>query len=304
VHQQHARALLHETIGFLMRQMYVRFTAAAVHDDPMSRDLVVLDTLADQDAASQQDLAERLGINRAIMVRVIDRLEHVGHVRRMRNPGNRRVYVLSLTEAGRAARGTMRDAVSDRAARVTAALTERERQRLNELLSKLLPEPDLPSIRSTEYLVSHAHFWMRRVADGLLRASQLRTRHIGALAAIDTLGPCTQQQLAQKLAIAEPATTQIVDELYQAGLVTRGQDARDRRRYALELTELGRQRLADVYQAVVQVEAEVRDRLGGESAAEELRALLIKTARSAKPDVGPVEPLVQGVVQSVDVAPE
>jgi predicted ArsR family transcriptional regulator len=91
VHQQHARALLHETIGFLMRQMYVRFTAAAVHDDPMSRDLVVLDTLADQDAASQQDLAERLGINRAIMVRVIDRLEHVGHVRRMRNPGNRRV---------------------------------------------------------------------------------------------------------------------------------------------------------------------------------------------------------------------
>ncbi|MFD2354860.1 MarR family transcriptional regulator [Nonomuraea ferruginea] len=48
--------------------------------------------------------------------------------------------------------------------------------------------------------------------------------------------PCAQQQLARRLDITELAAAQIVDELVRLGLVARGQDPADRRRYALELT--------------------------------------------------------------------
>ncbi|MFD2354859.1 MarR family winged helix-turn-helix transcriptional regulator [Nonomuraea ferruginea] len=111
--------------GRLLRRVYARFTAEALSDDPRSRDFVVLDTLADQDADSQLELAERLGINRTIMVRLVDRLQQAGYVTRTRNPANRRSYVLSITEEGRKARDAMREAVAERDARVTASLTPR-----------------------------------------------------------------------------------------------------------------------------------------------------------------------------------
>ncbi|RCG28741.1 MarR family transcriptional regulator [Sphaerisporangium album] len=246
-----------------------------MREGPQSRDFVVLDTLAEQDGCSQQDLAERLGINRTIMVRLIDRLEEAGHVTRTRNPANRRSYVLTLTAAGREARDAMRQAVSDRDARVTAALTPDERRRLDELLGKMLPEPEQPAVQSTEYLVTQAHHRLRRHGDALLGPAGLRTRHFGPLSALELLAPCPQQELARYLAITEPSAAQVVDELVQAGLVARGQDPHDRRRYALELTALGRERLTSVRAAMESIAAEVLTILGG-GPERELRALLLK----------------------------
>ncbi|GAA4531823.1 MULTISPECIES: MarR family winged helix-turn-helix transcriptional regulator [Nonomuraea] len=259
--------------GRLLRRVYARFTAEALSDDPRSRDFVVLDTLADQDADSQLELAERLGINRTIMVRLVDRLQQAGYVTRTRNPANRRSYVLSITEEGRKARDAMREAVAERDARVTASLTPGERERLNELLSLLLPEPE--PLRTTAYLVAQAHYRLRRMGDALLAGSGLRTRHFGSLAALETLTPCAQQQLARRLDITEPAAAQIVDELVRLGLVARGQDPADRRRYALELTPLGRQRLTTVREAAEHLQAEILSLLGPE-AEHELRVLLTK----------------------------
>jgi DNA-binding MarR family transcriptional regulator len=266
---------LDDSVGKLLRRVFVRFTTEAMQDGPASRDFVVLDVLADQDAASQQELAERLGINRTIMVRLIDRLQEAGYVTRTRNPANRRSYVLSLTEDGHRALDEMRRAVSDRDTRVTAPLTPAERAWLNELLGRLLPEPRQPKIQSTEYLVSQAHYRLRRLGDGLLADIGLRTRHFGPLSALERLAPCAQQQLANALAITEPAAAQVVDELVQAGLVARGQDPHDRRRYALELTDLGRRRLPVVHDAVRRIQAEVVDILGTD-AERQLRALLTK----------------------------
>jgi len=261
------------SIGALLRLAYTRFTAERLRDDPRSRDFVVLDTLADQDADSQHELAERLGINRTIMVRLIDRLQEAGYVTRTRNPANRRSYVLSITAEGRAARDAMREAVAARDARVTAVLTPDERQRLNELLSLLLPEPE--PLRTTAYLVAQAHYRLRRRGDALLAGVGLRTRHFGSLDALAELAPCAQQQLARRLEITEPAAAQLVDELVRLGLVARGQDPHDRRRYALELTGLGRQRLTVVRDAAERLGAEVRDTVGAEGE-RELRALLGK----------------------------
>ncbi|WP_308249936.1 MarR family winged helix-turn-helix transcriptional regulator [Sphaerisporangium fuscum] len=262
------------SIGHLLRKAFVRFTAEAMRDGPRSREFVMLDVLADEDGYSQQELAERLGINRTIMVRLVDRLEDSGQVTRERNPANRRSYVLSITEAGRKAVDDMRQAVFERDARVTAALTPAERLRLRELLSRLLPEPDQPAIQSTEYLVSQAHYRLRRLGDRLLADIDLRTRHFGPIYALEVLAPCPQQQLARQLMITEPAAAEVVDELVRAGIVARGQDPHDRRRYALALTDLGRQRVPIVKEALQRIEADVLDALGPDAG--ELRTLLTK----------------------------
>ncbi|MFC7647604.1 MarR family winged helix-turn-helix transcriptional regulator [Streptosporangium lutulentum] len=118
--------------------------------------------LADEDAPSQQDLAHRLGINRTIMVKLLDRLQRIGYVTRTRNPANRRTYVLSVTDEGRAALKDMRQAAADRDARLTAPLTPPERHRLNELLGRLVAHDERSTIPSTEHLIAQAHYRLRR----------------------------------------------------------------------------------------------------------------------------------------------
>ncbi|GAA3229099.1 MarR family winged helix-turn-helix transcriptional regulator [Actinocorallia longicatena] len=259
-----------ESLGALLRRAYTRFTAEA-GDDPQSRAFVLLDTLADQDAGSQQELAERLGINRTIMVRLVDELQADGFVTRTRNPANRRSYVLSITAAGRAARDAMRAVVAEREARVTSALSPVERQLLDKILTRLLPDPE--HVASTGYLVAQAHYRLRRTGDAMLSEVGLRTRHFGFLGALAELAPCPQQRLARRLDITEPAAAQIADELVRLGLIVRGQDPDDRRRYALDLTPLGRERLVFVAEASRTLNGEVVALLGEEAAAD-LRVLL------------------------------
>ncbi|WP_371782897.1 MarR family winged helix-turn-helix transcriptional regulator [Streptosporangium subroseum] len=264
---------LHETIGHLLRRVFTGITAEAMRDGAQSRDFVVLDILADEDAPSQQDLAHRLGINRTIMVKLLDRLQQAGYVTRTRNPDNRRTYVLSVTDEGRAALKDMRQAVADRDARLTAPLTLPERRRLTELISRLVADDEQSTIPSAEHLIAQAHYRLRRLGDHRLKDYGLRTRHFGLLPALELFGPCPQQQLARYLHLTEPATASLVEELVQAGLVVRGQDPHDRRRYALELTDLGRARIPAVRDAMRGVEHDIAEILGPEGT-RDLRALL------------------------------
>lgn len=266
---------LHATTGHLLRRVFTAVTAHAVQDGPHSREFVVLDILADEDAPSQQDLAHRLGVNRTIMVRLLDRLQEAGHVVRTRNPANRRTYVLSLTEAGRTALDGMRHAVADRDARLTGALTAPERRRLSALLTRLVADDGQSAIRSIEHLIAQAHYRLRRLGDHRLAAYGLRTRHFALLPALDRLGPCPQEHLARYLHLTEPATASLIEELAKAGIVSRGQDPRDRRRYALQLTDLGRARIPAVREALESMESDIDDILGPDGA-QELRTLLTK----------------------------
>ncbi|MFV2172102.1 MarR family winged helix-turn-helix transcriptional regulator [Actinomadura sp. LOL_016] len=266
---------LHTATGSLLRRVFTTITAQAMRDGPQSREFVVLDVLADEDAPSQQVLAHRLGINRTIMVRLLDRLQAAGHVVRTRNPANRRTYVLSLTEAGRAALDGMRQAVADRDARLTSTLTALERERLTALLTRLVADDGPSAIRSVEHLVAQAHYRLRRLGDHRLAAYGLRTRHFALLPALDELGPCPQEQLARYLHLTEPSTASLIDELVTAGIVSRGRDPNDRRRYALRLTDLGRARIPTVREALEGIERDIDDVLGQEGA-RELRALLTK----------------------------
>ncbi|WP_372482539.1 MarR family winged helix-turn-helix transcriptional regulator [Streptomyces bambusae] len=274
---------LTDFIGYLLRRVFARFSAADGSEGD-SRDFLILDALTGRDWESQLDLAERLGINRTIMVGVIDRLEARGEVQRTRNPGNRRQYVLSLTEEGRRALAERRRAVSERDARLTAVLSPEETGRLDTLLARLLPEEAQALVQGSAYLVAQAHHRLRKLGDDKLAGTGLRVRHYGPLSALARSGPIAQQRLADHLAITGPAASQLVDELVKAGLVRRGRDPHDRRRYALELTEAGRAQLGVVAAAVDALAEDISAMLGpgGDT---ELRGLLVRLLEPEHPGI-------------------
>jgi DNA-binding MarR family transcriptional regulator len=247
------------------------------------RDYAILGVLAESSAVSQQELADRLGINRTEMVKFIDRLEQEGHVQRSRNPADRRSYALTLTPAGRRARDRMKPAVARGEASLTASLDPAERSRLNELLRLLLPRLDSglpqPPNQRTGYLLIHADMQLRRRGEQQLALAGTQTRHFSALAALDQIGPCTQQELANELGVNEVTMVSVVDDLATQGFVERQRDPRDRRRYALRLTGDGRSLLARSRAAMDVVNAEVAELLG-EDGEQELRTLLAKLIKT------------------------
>jgi DNA-binding MarR family transcriptional regulator len=266
----------------LLRRAYIRANRLSPEFDPVSggagsaRDFQVLDALSEPTAAySQQDLGERLGINRTTMVKLIDRLEAAGQVVRARRPGDRRSYVLALTDEGRGAIKTMEPAMSRVDDRLTAALAPGERERLDELLTTLLCHPR-PSTgqRRTGPLIAQSHHFVRRRIEDVLSDVGLQARHFGALTVLAD-GPCSQQQLARRLGISEQAILQIVDDLERAGRVVRERDPQDRRRYALRLTRAGQDALHTSRRVVETAEAEMGTTLGADGRAE-LKELLVK----------------------------
>lgn len=263
-------------LPYLMRRAF-SYVSSVSDPSAESQLFAVLATLADQRVSSQQELADRLEINRTIMVKLIDRLQAAGHVTRTPNPENRRSYILTLTEAGRTALDEMQPAVLRHDKIITANLSRAERDRLNDLLRTVLGvPPETPSALSTDYLIRQVFLLLRRRGDAMVSKAGLRVRNFGSLFAVGKLGPCPQQQLARYLAVTESAAAQIVDELVRAGLVSRGQDATDRRRYALELTELGWERLATLRDAVDQLQAEIVETVGGPDNEDEIHRLIHK----------------------------
>src|SRR6266436_1378950 len=66
-------ALAHYT-GYLLRRAFVRFASDTREPGADPRGIAVLEALAERDWLSQLDLADELGINRTVMVWVLDRI--------------------------------------------------------------------------------------------------------------------------------------------------------------------------------------------------------------------------------------
>jgi DNA-binding MarR family transcriptional regulator len=102
-----------------------------------ARELAVLLLLADREPESQQQAAQRLGVDRTTMVGLLDSLEAKALVARRPDAADRRRNVVELTDTGRR---TLEQATraSDRAEQeLLAVLGEAEATHLRELLAHL-----------------------------------------------------------------------------------------------------------------------------------------------------------------------
>src|SRR4051812_23726104 len=100
--------------GYLLRRAHVRAADCVKESLPASnrlRDILILSMLEERAPISQQQLAELTGVNRTIVVKLIDDLEDRGLVDRSRNPADRRSYALQPTAAGRKALAGLQPAV-------------------------------------------------------------------------------------------------------------------------------------------------------------------------------------------------
>ncbi|RKE21777.1 MarR family winged helix-turn-helix transcriptional regulator [Streptomyces sp. TLI_171] len=88
-------------------------------------------------AASQQELATRLGVAPSLIVALADQLQELGAVERVRDPEDRRRQVLTLTAHGRNLLTRCAEAAEAADADLTAGLTGAQRTALTETLRTL-----------------------------------------------------------------------------------------------------------------------------------------------------------------------
>jgi DNA-binding MarR family transcriptional regulator len=114
-------------------------TAAALAPFGVSgRELAVLTVLAGQEPGSQQQAAQRLGVDRTTMVGLVDALEDKGLVRRHAHAEDRRRNVVELTGAGRDILDRAGEASLDAERRFLAPLSIRDARLLKTALLALI----------------------------------------------------------------------------------------------------------------------------------------------------------------------
>lgn len=272
--------------GLLLRLAHARAgeqIAAELPAGLLPRYHEVLAALAELGPRSQQQLAMRLGINRTIMVSLIDAMEQAGLVQRNREPADRRSYALAPTAKGSRALADMEQAADRANARLTATLTAREQRQLERLLRTIasasgsIDQRPAALTRRTVHLLSLAHRSVSQTFAQRLKEVGLTPPLYGVLRTLDASGPASQQAIAAQLGLSGTAILQTVDRLEADHLVERHRNPTDRRSYALELTAHGHSALRSVTAALDALSAELDSTLDGPEQQQQLRRLLVKT---------------------------
>jgi DNA-binding MarR family transcriptional regulator len=89
---------------------------------------------------SAGELAERSELSSGAMTNRLDRLEKAGLVKRLADPDDRRGVLVELTKAGQKAWLDSTGAEAAREALIAAVLSDREKEKLNSLLRRLMLE--------------------------------------------------------------------------------------------------------------------------------------------------------------------
>lgn len=95
---------------------------------------------------TQRELAAAVGIEGPTLTHHLNRLEAAGTITRARAPGNRRVQVVELTDAGRALFHHLLTAVVDFDARLRAGLSDRDVAATHRLLDRLQANVAAPPV--------------------------------------------------------------------------------------------------------------------------------------------------------------
>jgi MarR family transcriptional regulator, transcriptional regulator for hemolysin len=98
---------------------------------------LVLVSVKSGSTRTQRELAAAVGIEGATLTHHLDGMERAGVVTRRRDPSNRRVQIVELTEAGEEAFERMRKAVIAFDRRLRKGISEKELDELHGLLDRL-----------------------------------------------------------------------------------------------------------------------------------------------------------------------
>ncbi len=146
-----ATGALESWLGYLLTKAAQRYSArleqALACEDLTPRRFALLLALEAGGPRSQQSLGELLRIDRTTMVAVIDELEERGLVERRRDPRDRRVWAVHLTEGGREALEVGRGYAVQVEEALLAPFAESDRERLRDMLRVVLegPRDDAPA---------------------------------------------------------------------------------------------------------------------------------------------------------------
>ena len=101
------------------------------------RQLRILDLLDDRGPIGQRELAELMGIDHSVLVNLLNPLEDERLIKRERDPADRRRHMVSIASAGARRLAQADRAFCDAEDAFFAALTEKQRDQLHVLLSRL-----------------------------------------------------------------------------------------------------------------------------------------------------------------------
>ncbi len=244
---------LGDLAGHVVWRAHARVASAIESVLPENVDIhayAALVALGDGVPRSQQALARTVSVSRTTVMRVAADLADRGLVERVRNPEDRRSYLLTRTPEGGTAARTWRRHVDELENAIIAGLTPRQRDDLHSLLLTVV-EPDLApdtpeALRDgIGFLVTRLHHAMRVDFTLALRPIGLEPPHVGILTALRATGPVSQSELARLFAVSGAHMVQLVDELEERGLVERRRLPTDRRAQVLHLLPGAEQRLAE-----------------------------------------------------------
>jgi DNA-binding MarR family transcriptional regulator len=102
------------------------------------RHLVGLSYVSDHDGCPQQDLADAFCMDANNVVLLLNELEQLDYVTRLRDPSDRRRHLVQITPSGRAALSEAERAQAAVENELLAALDSDERRTLRELLNRAL----------------------------------------------------------------------------------------------------------------------------------------------------------------------
>jgi DNA-binding MarR family transcriptional regulator len=124
-------ALLKADLGWLCAQTlaaYARASEPVLDDMPGGmRGYLVLAAAASGCANNQLEVARRLGVDRSVMVGLLDSLEQAGLVARQPNPTDRRERVIAITTAGSKRLSAVQTQLAHATSQVLAPLSEAQR---------------------------------------------------------------------------------------------------------------------------------------------------------------------------------
>src|SRR5215218_8237963 len=99
---------------------------------------LVLLSLKARPTANQRELAAAVGIQGATLTHHLNGMEADGLLTRRRDPANRRVHVVELTDAGEAAFHRLRDVAVEHDRRLRGGFNDDDLARLRTLLDRML----------------------------------------------------------------------------------------------------------------------------------------------------------------------